>query len=96
METGENLRAGYQILVDMVVIATLIPFVYIFASGFKFGQRWAGTAGGLISVAAVILSAVPPPGVASVWIFELKVVGGTVLLALAGRVIFVRNRAAAA
>jgi amino acid transporter len=94
-EMGENLRAAYQILVDMVVIATLIPFVYIFATGFKFGQRAAGVAGALIAGAAVILAAIPPPGVASVWIFELKVVGGTVLLALAGRVIFVRSKAAA-
>jgi glutamate:GABA antiporter len=95
MELGENLRAAYQILVDMVVIATLIPFVYIFASGFKFGRRWAGITGATISLAAVILSAVPPPGVASVWLFELKVVGGTVLLALLGRVIFVRSKARA-
>jgi amino acid transporter len=93
MEMGENLRAAYQILVDMVVIATLIPFVYIFASGFKFGRRWAGIAGATISLGAVILSAVPPPGVASVWLFELKVVGGTVLLAVLGRVIFVRSKA---
>jgi amino acid transporter len=92
MELGENLRAAYQILVDMVVIATLIPFVYIFATGFKFGRRWAGVAGAAISLAAVILSAVPPPGVASVWLFELKVVGGTILLALLGRVIFVRSK----
>jgi amino acid transporter len=95
MELGENLRAAYQILVDMVVIATLIPFVYIFATGFKFGRRWAGIAGAAISLAAVILSAVPPPGVASVWLFELKVVGGTALLALLGRVIFVRSKARA-
>jgi amino acid transporter len=93
MELGESLRAGYQILVDMVVIATLIPFVYIFATGFKFGRRWAGVIGAFISLAAVILSAVPPPGVASVWLFELKVVGGTALLALMGRVIFVRSKA---
>jgi amino acid transporter len=95
MELGENLRAAYQILVDMVVIATLIPFVYIFATGFKFGRRWAGFAGATISLAAVILSAVPPPGIASVWLFELKVVGGTILLALLGRVIFVRSKALA-
>jgi glutamate:GABA antiporter len=94
MQLGENLRAGYQILVDMVVIATLIPFVYIFATGFKFGRRWAGIAGALLSIAGVILSAIPPPGVASVWLFELKVVGGSLLLALAGRVIFVRSKAA--
>ena len=94
-ELGENLRAAYQILVDMVVIATLVPFIYIFASGFKFGQRLAGTAGALIAAAAVILSATPPPGIASIWLFELKVVGGSLLLGLAGRVIFVRSKAAA-
>jgi len=93
MQLGENLRAGYQILVDMVVIATLLPFVYIFASGFKFGQRWAGLAGGLISIAAIVLSATPPPGIASVWLFELKVVGGTVVLALVGRVIYSQSKA---
>jgi len=94
-ELGENLRAAYQILVDMVVIATLIPFVYIFATGFKYGQRWAGTAGALMAGIAVILSCSPPPGIASVWLFELKIIGGTLLLALAGRVIFVRSKGAA-
>ncbi len=95
-QLGENLRAGYQILVDMVVIATLIPFIYIFGSGFKFGQRWAGVAGALVAAAGVVLSVSPPPGVASVWLFELKVVGGTVLLALAGRATFLRGKAAQA
>jgi len=94
-ELGENLRAAYQILVDMVVIATLIPFVYIFATGFKYGQRLAGAAGALIAGIAVVLSCSPPPGIASVWLFELKIIGGTLLLALAGRVIFVRSRGAA-
>jgi amino acid transporter len=92
-ELGENLRAAYQIMVDMTVIVTLIPFVYIFASGMKFGQRWAGTTGAIVSAIAIVLSAIPPPGVASVWLFELKVVGGTLLLVLAGRVIFARSQA---
>ncbi len=93
MQLGETLRSAYQILVDLTVVATFLPFVYIFASGFKFGQRWAGAAGGLITILAIILSAAPPPGVASVWIFELKVVGGTALLALAARPIFARSGA---
>jgi hypothetical protein len=93
MQLGETLRAAYQILVDLTVIATFLPFVYIFASGFKFGQRWAGALGGLVTILAIILSAVPPPGVASVWVFELKVVGGTALLALAARPIFMRSGA---
>ncbi len=93
MQLGETLRSAYQILVDLTVVATFLPFVYIFASGFKFGQRWAGAAGGLITILAIVLSAAPPPGVASVWIFELKVVGGTALLALAARPIFARSGA---
>jgi len=94
-QLGETLRAAYQILVDLTVIATFIPFVYIFASGFKFGQRWAGALGGMITVLAIVLSAVPPPGIASVGIFELKVVGGAILLVLAARPIFVRGGARA-
>ncbi|HEX5226520.1 MAG TPA: APC family permease [Bryobacteraceae bacterium] len=83
MQLGETLRAAYQILVDLTVIATFLPFVYIFASGFRFGQRVAGLAGLAITILAIVLSAVPPTGVSSVWVFELKVVGGAALLALA-------------
>ena len=89
-QLGENLRAGYQIMVDMVVISTLVPLIYIFASGMKFGRPWAGAAGGLIGAIGVILSVVPPDDATSVWRFELKVVGGTILLIAAGRMIFSR------
>jgi amino acid transporter len=92
MQLGETLRAAYQILVDLTVIATFLPFVYIFASGFRFGQRFSGAAGGLITVLAIVLSAVPPPGVASVWTFELKVVGGALLLAMAAWPIYARSK----
>jgi glutamate:GABA antiporter len=91
-QLGENLRAGYQIMVDMVAISTLIPLVYIFASGMKFGRPWAGALGGLIGIAGVVLSVVPPADAASVWRFELKVVGGTILLVVAGWAIFNRER----
>jgi len=91
MQMGETLRAAYQILVDLCLIATFLPFVYIFASGFKFGQRLAGAVGCAITVLAIVLSAVPPPGIASVWIFELKVVGGALLLALAAWPIYARR-----
>jgi amino acid transporter len=92
MQLGETLRAAYQILVDLTVIATFLPFLYIFASGFRFGQRFSGAAGGLITVLAIVLSAVPPPGVASVWTFELKVVGGALLLAMAAWPIYARSK----
>ena len=92
MQMGETLRAAYQILVDMTVISALIPFVYIFATGFKFGQRWPGAMGAAVSIAALVLSVIPPAGIASVWLFELKVIGGTALLATVGRWIFIRSK----
>jgi hypothetical protein len=92
MQLGESLRAAYLILVDMDVVATLIPFVFIFAAGFKFGQKISGAVGALISALAVLLSMIPPPDVRSVWLFEFKVVGGCLLFALLGRFIFLRSQ----
>jgi len=92
-ELGESLRAAYQIMVDMTVIVTFIPFLYIFASGFKFGQRIAGASGLFVSLLAIILSVIPPEGISSVPVFELKVIGGSLLLAYSGHLVFARNKA---
>ena len=94
-ELGENLRATYQIMVDMTVLVTLIPFVYIFASGVKFGQRIAGVTGAGVSALAMVLSVIPPQGVSSTLVFELKVIGGTLLVVYAGWAIFRRGRSTA-
>lgn len=91
-QAGETVNAAYQILVDMTVITTFLPYLYIFAAGWKFGQRLAAALGASISVAAIVLSAVPAPEVGSWQIFELKVVGGCLLLTLLGRAVFVRER----
>ena len=93
-QLGETLRAAYQTLVDMCVITTFIPFVYIFAAAFKFGQKWAGASGLAVSLLAIVLSALPPPEVASGWIFELKIVGGCLVLGYLGWLTFTRSKAA--
>ena len=92
IQLGESLRAAYLILVDMDVVVLLIPFVFIFSAGFKFGQRIAGGIGVAISAIAVVLSLFPPPDVRSVALFEFKVVGGCSLFALLGRFIFLRSQ----
>ena len=94
-QAGETVIAAYQILVDMTVITTFIPYVYIFAVAWKFGQPVAAGFGLAISVAAILLSIVPPPEVVSWPLFEAKVILGCILLASLGRVVFVRNRARA-
>lgn len=91
-QAGETITAAYQILVDMTVITTFLPFLYIFAVGWKYGQRLAPALGLSISIAAILLSMAPPADVASWRIFEAKVVGGCLLLGGLGRLIFVRNK----
>ena len=88
MQAGENLRTGYQLLVDMTVITYFVPFLYLFSTAWKYGERVSGAAGVLVTVVAVVLSFIPPPDASSVWVFELKLAGGFVLLAVAARVCF--------
>jgi amino acid transporter len=95
-QLGESLRSAYDLLVDMTVISTLIPFVYIFGAGFRFTSRAASVSGLLVTVMAIALSAIPPGEAGSPWMFELKVVGGSAVLGLIGWVIFRQCRAARA
>jgi amino acid transporter len=90
-QAGETVAAAYQILVDMTVITTFLPYVYIFCAGWKFGQRVAAGFGLTISIAAIVLSTVPPPEVTSWQIFELKVIGGSLFLSGIGWVMFARR-----
>jgi amino acid transporter len=92
-QLGETVRATYQIMVDTVVIVTFIPFIYIFASGFRFASRIAGVSGLFVTLIAIVLSLLPPPEAASVVIFETKVIGESVLLAVIGWAIFKRYEA---
>ena len=84
------MRSGYQLLVDMTVITYFVPFLYLFGAAWKCGERLSAAAGLLVTVMAVGLSFVPPPGVASVWLFELKLAGGFVVLVLGARACFHR------
>ncbi len=89
-QLGETVRAAYQIMVDMMVIATFIPFLYIFAAGFRFASRIAAVSGLAVTVIGIVLSALPPAEVASTGFFELKVVGGSVVIGLLGWLVFQR------
>jgi glutamate:GABA antiporter len=92
-QLGETVRAAYQIMVDMMLIVTFIPFVYIFAAGFRFASRIAAVSGLAVTFIAIALAAVPPNEAASAAIFELKVVGGSVFFGLFGWIVFKRYEA---
>jgi len=89
-QLGETVRAGYQIMVDMTVITTFIPFVYIFGAGLRFASRTASISGLAVTLIAIALSFLPPPEIASTAIFEMKVAGGSVLMAALGWLLFSR------
>lgn len=91
-QLGETVRAAYQIMVDMTVITTFIPFIYIFGAGFRFAGKVASVSGMAVTLIAIVLSALPPPDVASSVLFEAKVVGGSMLLAALGWLTFGRYK----
>jgi amino acid transporter len=92
-QLGETVRAAYQIMVDMMLIVTFVPFVYIFAAGWRFANRIAAVSGLAVTLIAIALAAVPPHEAVSATIFEVKVVGGTVFFAIAGWLLFKRYQA---
>jgi amino acid transporter len=92
-QLGETVAAAYQIMVDMMVIVTFIPFIYIFGAGFRFAGRVAAVSGMAVTLIALILSVVPPPGVASGAMFEIKVVGGSAVFGVLGWAVFKRYAA---
>jgi amino acid transporter len=92
-QLGETVRAAYQIMVDMTVIVTFIPFAYIFGAGFRFASRMAAVSGLAVTLIAILFAAVPPQEAASAAIFEFKVVGGSVFFGLLGWIVFKRYEA---
>jgi amino acid transporter len=88
LQAGESLRIGYQLLVDMTVITYFIPFLYMFAAAWKFGQKWSAGPGLLVTAIAMLASLIPPGDVRSVWLFEFKLIAGCAVLVAAARVTF--------
>ena len=89
-QAGEGLQTGYQLLVDVMTIATFAPFLYIFGAAFRLGGRWAGLVGGAVTALAIVL-AVIPPAEAEPWRYMAKVIGGCVVLTLLGRWLFLSS-----
>ncbi len=92
MQLGESLRVGYQLLVDMTVITYFIPFLYLFLTAGKEGLALSAFLGGLVTIAALAVSLIPPAGVSSAWLFEAKLIGGCFLLIVAARIAFQRGQ----
>jgi len=85
---GDSMRAAYQTLVSLMVIAGFLPYIYMFGSAWKAGRRWSAFFGQAMTALAVVCSVAPTAEIGNVWLFELKLAGGTVALIVSAWVIY--------
>jgi amino acid transporter len=80
-QLGDSMKAAYQTIVSLMVIAGFFPYIYLFGSAWKAGRRVSAVLGQSITALALISSIVPTPDVNNVFLFEAKILGGTALIA---------------
>jgi amino acid transporter len=78
LQLGDTMRAAYQELVSLMVIAGFLPYLYIFASAWKASKRVSAVSGLAITVMAILCAVVPTAEIKNVVIFEAKLAAGTV------------------
>ncbi|MGQ0764293.1 MAG: APC family permease [Gemmatimonadota bacterium] len=101
---GTTVETAYLILLDTMLLIYFIPFLYLFlvylrvvarepASGLKrAGRHASGISGLAITALAMAIACIPPPGTANILLFEIKVLGGSLLFVGAGLVLYWRAR----
>lgn len=93
MQAGDTVAAAYQALVSLMVITGFLPYLYMFGSAWKAGLRWSAISGWAVTVLAIVCPIVPTSEVHDVWLFEGKLVMGTLAVVASARVLFRRAHA---
>jgi glutamate:GABA antiporter len=89
-QLGDTLRAAYDTLVSLMVIAGFIPYIYIFGSAWIAGKRWSALGGWLTTALALICSVIPTAQVTSVALFESKLAIATLAMIGTGWLLYRR------
>jgi amino acid transporter len=90
LQFGDTLRAAYETLVSLMVIAGFLPYIYVFSSAWKAGKRWSAISGMGMTLLAIICSVIPSGEIHNVWLFEGKLAGGTFAVLASGWLIYRR------
>jgi amino acid transporter len=77
IQFGDTMRAAYQELVSLMVIAGFLPYIYIFGSAWKARRRISALCGWGVTALALVCSVAPTAEVHNVWLFEGKLALGT-------------------
>jgi amino acid transporter len=91
IQAGETLRAAYQELVSLMVIAGFLPYLYLFGSAWKCGRKLAAILGLATTALAIASSVVPTPDIGNVWLFEGKLAAGTISMIGSAWVVYRRS-----
>ena len=96
---GSNVAEAYQVLLKAAVVIQLVPFVYLFLALTKSAQashpaRTAGVVGLCTTVVSLVAAFLPTADVASVPLFEIKMVVGVVAPTTLGWFLFRRSQRA--
>ncbi|MBZ5573236.1 MAG: APC family permease [Acidobacteriia bacterium] len=103
---GAQVKEAFVTMLDLAVVLQLVPFLYMYAGLIRLATKSAaeghyskstllvsGWCGLLTTVLAMAVAFVPSHQIASVWLFEVKMVGGTLFfLGLAAFFFFVYGR----
>jgi APA family basic amino acid/polyamine antiporter len=90
-QIGDSMRAAYDELVSLMVITGFLPYIYIFASGWKAGRRLSAISGWAITLMAIVCAVVPTEAISSMWVFEGKLAAGTVAVIVTAWLIYRRG-----
>ena len=77
-QIGDSMQAAYQELISLMVIAGFLPYLYIFASSWRAGNRVSAISGWLVTVMAILCSVIPSDEISNIWLYEGKLAAGTV------------------
>lgn len=102
---GSTVQEGYRILLLLAIVVQLIPFLYMFLALLRLAARVdfrrvrysrgtllaAGTIGAVVTVLGTVVAFVPPGHGEPAWVFETKMVAGTLLLLALGATVFYRS-----
>jgi len=94
--SGSTIREAYLFLLDAEIILYFIPYLYMFAAGWKQGKqargyRIAAGIGGITTGLAMIFALIPPEGT-SFLIYEIKILGVTMGFIGAGLILYARRK----
>ena len=90
-QIGDTMQAAYEELVSLMVIAGFLPYLYIFGSSWKAGNRISSIGGWGVTVMAILCAVIPSEQITNIWLYEGKLSAGT--LAVIGSAWLVYRRA---